>query len=165
MGFLFGDSMARDCSKTYVTGESYFWAFWRTAAMDCKAYPIRRLTKMELDEEELRLSSLLDGTDDDTPAPLSWEVIERNMRYWSFSLTESELFTMVLSSVAKVGDEVVVLDGGKVPIVLRATVGDSDQGTKTYRVVHVAYVHGFMDGEALKWASDGRLEEAEFSIV
>lgn len=55
MQTLFGDSIMDDQSETYVTGEPYFRAFWRAAAVDCAAYPIRRLNSKELDEEDSKV--------------------------------------------------------------------------------------------------------------
>ena len=44
----------------------------------------------------------------------------------------------------RVGDQICVLLGGDIPFVLRP-----DEGRNTYRLVGEAYLHGFMQGEAL----------------
>ncbi|MBE3043866.1 HET domain-containing protein [Candidatus Bathyarchaeota archaeon] len=55
--------------------------------------------------------------------------------------TEKDYLTMLPVGV-KVGDEIVVLDGSKVPFVIQAQ-GDG------YKLVGACYVHGIMDGEAV----------------
>lgn len=56
---------------------------------------------------------------------------------------------------ARVGDEVWVLAGGRVPFVLRrldgpgGVNGEVNKGAQNFRLVGECYLHGFMDGEAL----------------
>ncbi len=88
--------------------------------------------------------------------------------------TGSKLLLMV-RSVARAGDVVAVLDGSKVPVVLRA--GDADVeahvagGSRLgplpvwYELVCPAYVHGYMDGEALAQVAAGALREQDFVLV
>ncbi len=62
-----------------------------------------------------------------------------------------------------------VVDGGKVPIVLRENplpnnnVGDRSE--VNYEIVGTAYVHGFMDGLVASWAGKGVLKRRDFGIV
>ncbi|KAH8673419.1 hypothetical protein BX600DRAFT_536017 [Xylariales sp. PMI_506] len=91
---------------------------------------------------------------------------------WKFTMTLNGLFLMVREQVQE-GDIVVVMDGGKVPVILRKAEGVStDSGDQSaanlmsvYRFVCVAYVHGFMDGEAELGMENGTLLREEFTLV
>jgi hypothetical protein len=48
---------------------------------------------------------------------------------------------------AKVGDRIALLQGGKVPYILRPKIG-KDAGC--YEIIGDAYVHGIMDGDGWK---------------
>lgn len=89
---------------------------------------------------------------------------------WQFAQLEGELFAMAPwegpqrdNNTARVGDLVVVVDGGKVPLVLREKEGHGGKGT--WEVIGTAYVHGFMDGLAGQWAELGNLRINEFDLV
>lgn len=80
-------------------------------------------------------------------------------RSWLFAATDSGVYCMVPPE-SQVGARLVVLQGGKVPMVLRPETSDvTTSQTPQYSIVGPAYVHGFMDGEALK------LEEVEIALV
>jgi hypothetical protein len=53
---------------------------------------------------------------------------------------------------ALVGDGVVLLEGGKVPLIIRLNEDDSPEGTKSkgarWQIIGEAYIHGIMKGEA-----------------
>jgi hypothetical protein len=46
-------------SPLYVTDELWFQAFWRTLVTDCKAYPICRLSKDEIENDGVMFEALL----------------------------------------------------------------------------------------------------------
>lgn len=84
----------------------------------------------------------------------------RNYQYWTFSVTDNGLYTMIQDTM--VGDMIVSVEGAKVPLVLRK-LGSHD-GVKTYSLVGTAYVHGYMDGEALDLVEEGALHEEEILL-
>ena len=144
--------------------------------MDCSAYPIRRLREDELDLEEDKYRALLrkvckpetdydlgpDGNEDGQPVSL--EVLERNAASWVFCVTDSGFYTMSLRGITKPGDLVLVLDGGKVPVLVRPVAKECPPEHCSYEIVHVVYTHGFMNGETEKWIEEARLKESEFLI-
>ncbi len=69
-------------------------------------------------------------------------------RHFMFTMTDNGLY-LLTRRYAKEGDVVVVLDGGKVPVILRRVESANQQDPgQFYNFVCVSYVHGFMDGEA-----------------
>jgi hypothetical protein len=68
------------------------------------------------------------------------------------------------------GDCVAILLGANVPMVLRplegGRVGDGDRdgNTKEWRLIGESYVHGMMDGEALRWLESRRVPFQGFRI-
>ncbi|KAJ4253750.1 hypothetical protein NW762_010144 [Fusarium torreyae] len=82
-----------------------------------------------------------------------------------FATTENGLFLLARPHVQQ-GDVVAVLDGGKVPMVLRKSESKDDQGgLETYNIVCPTYVHGFMDGEAESGVTEGWLKKQDILIV
>ena len=84
-----------------------------------------------------------------------------------FTVAENGLFLLVRNHAME-GDVVVVLDGGKVPMILRKAqeaVAGVDEATKLYEIVGPAYAHGFMDGEAEAGVEEGWLTREEFALV
>lgn len=81
----------------------------------------------------------------------------RNYQTRTFLVTENGLYTMVRDVM--VGDTIVSVDGAKVPLILRKQ--QSHDGVETYSFVGTAYVHGYMDGEALDLVETGELHEEE----
>lgn len=84
----------------------------------------------------------------------------RNYQTRMFFVTENGLYTMVRD--AMVGDTIVSVEGAKVPLVLRKQ--ESHDGVETYSFVGTAYVHGYMDGEALNLVETGELHEEEIFL-
>lgn len=85
---------------------------------------------------------------------------------WMFTVADNGLFLLARPGV-KQGDIIVVLDGAKIPMVLRRAEMDhkhQDMG-EVYHVVCSTYVHGFMDGEAERGVSEGWLEKRDFLIA
>lgn len=116
----------------YPLGDTYESAFWRTLRRDCYYNPAegakeiyRRLHPTEFEH-----------------IPDARAVVCENE---NFFLTKTGLIG-IGSPACRIGDEVYVLYGGKIPFILRP---DRKRGRKNcYRYVGHAYVHGIMDGEA-----------------
>ncbi|KAM0544493.1 hypothetical protein ACHAPJ_011787 [Fusarium lateritium] len=82
-----------------------------------------------------------------------------------FATTENGLFLLARPHVQQ-GDVVAVLDGGKVPMVLRKSESKDDQGgLETFNIICPTYVHGFMDGEAEAGVAEGWLKKQDILIV
>lgn len=84
----------------------------------------------------------------------------RNYQTRTFLVTENGLYTMVRDAMA--GDTIVAVEGAKVPLILRKQ--QSHDGVETYSFVGTAYVHGYMDGEALDLVETGELHEEEILL-
>ncbi|RBR07518.1 uncharacterized protein FIESC28_10599 [Fusarium coffeatum] len=88
------------------------------------------------------------------------------LREFMFVMTENGLFVLARWHVRE-GDVVAVLDGGKVPMILRkAEAIENEEGPgDVYRVVCAAYVHGFMDGEAETGVEEEWLKKQDIMLV
>ncbi|KAE9364650.1 HET-domain-containing protein [Stipitochalara longipes BDJ] len=75
--------------------------------------------------------------------------------------TTTEKFMAMIPASSKIDDVLCVLYGSKYPHVLRKVPGKED----TYTLVGTAYVHGFMDGEAIEWRNQGKLKEQRFNLI
>jgi hypothetical protein len=62
------------------------------------------------------------------------------------------------------GDVVAVVEGGKVPFILRP-VGRRSNHDNCFEFVSPAYVHGYMDGEAAVGGVKGTLHLREILLV
>jgi hypothetical protein len=60
----------------------------------------------------------------------------------------------------EIGDEVFVVEGASVPLVLRAVPGSC-----LYRLVGRAYVHGFMGGEVMDMAENNEAGDKRFKSL
>ncbi|KAG4429435.1 hypothetical protein IFR05_015087 [Cadophora sp. M221] len=145
-------------------GEDFFQAFWRTIAADRKRpylQSMRRLSEGDIAEDNALICAIQDGVEE--PEKLGdmhcysmiWEMLES----WRFCLTDSKHFSMIPSG-SESGDIIVVLDGAKVPLVLRPVPRNDSPDASVFSVVGGAYVHGLMDGEAIT----GGFEERAFTI-
>ncbi|RBR26090.1 uncharacterized protein FIESC28_01118 [Fusarium coffeatum] len=83
-----------------------------------------------------------------------------------FTMTDNGLFLLVRPHVQK-GDIVVILDGAKVPMVLRKTELHLDcrDTNEAYQIVCSAYAHGFMDGEVEIEIKEGRLTKQDIALI
>ncbi|KAH7324421.1 heterokaryon incompatibility protein-domain-containing protein [Stachybotrys elegans] len=139
---------ASESPHAYVTGESVVTAYWRTLVMDTESFPKRRLTPEMVDEEDKyvrdRYLELLHKPP--TRNEYGFYAVESLYQKWIFCLTDNNLYTMITPPTRE-GDVVACVDGAKVPLVLRP-VGSGSQ--IQYQLVSVAYVHGFMDMEAIE---------------
>lgn len=89
-----------------------------------------------------------------------------SMREFMFVITENGLFVLARRHV-KEDDVVAVLDGGKVPMILRKAedVAAKEGPGDFYRVVCATYVHGFMYGEAEVGVEEGWLKKQDILLV
>lgn len=144
-------------------------AFWRTLVGDCVAYPIERLDETQIAEDDRVFRELMRQslTGDSSQwysfydALRSGRMMHKMFTRWMFTKADNGLFLMVREG-AREGDVIVVVDGGKVPLLLREEEG---AGGGRYTVVNAVYVHGFMDGEARTWVDEGKLSEQDFLVV
>jgi hypothetical protein len=84
--------------------------------------------------------------------------------WWSLALLDSALFAMVPIN-ARDGDELVVLHGSRLPLVLRPMEGSGGDTMKVSGLVPGgAFVYGFMDGEAQEGVEKGELKEEIFVL-
>jgi len=125
----------------YPGGGSYSNAFWRTLASDAEINdaatdPSRSGYRRIRLPESHEMTSLIFRTNQTRYS----SVVNRN-----FYITENGYIGLGEVGM-EVGDLVYVLFGGKMPFVLRAQAGRAG----CYSYIGHTYLHGFMDGEALK---------------
>lgn len=173
-----------------ATGESLFDAYWRTLIVDCYMYPTQRLTPElleshratfhdwrktwhigdeELEEEDdiwvTRIvrthTRIIERAGPKMPNITALRTMSFNRR---FAVTDTGFYCLAPLETEG-GDEVVILDGGKVPMVIRPVKDRSEDGESCYEVIGTAYVHGFMDGQAARWVERGELKEGSFTLV
>jgi hypothetical protein len=187
------DSLASGSDNSmYPTGCDAFEAYWRTLMTDCIAFPSRRLLESDVQEyanlfndwrakiAALPYNDMIEHPDKyDGDEKLLYTMgnaaqkagMSELIRKWRFAELEGGLYSMVPWEETaqepvhstKVGDVVVVVMGGKVPLVLREKGNDEENGK--WEVIGTAYVHGFMDGLASGWVEEGRLKERTFDVV
>lgn len=174
--------------------ESRTQAFWRTLVRDCTAAPgMRRLNKKEIEQLQEIHTDRLDskqglwtsytlGTTTDRQRlyvhgsflPLD-EVQESSMlnlykiHYgddgYVFACTVHGLFVLTRRYV-RAGDIIAVLDGGKLPVVLRRVPKNrNDEFEELYHFVCIAYVHGLMDGEVEEAVARGWLKKRDILLA
>ncbi|KFY15754.1 hypothetical protein V492_01770 [Pseudogymnoascus sp. VKM F-4246] len=157
-----------ESSATYVNGESELQAFWRTLVGDCIAYPMVRLDDVQIAEDG---KAFWEFMQEPLTSESRWyefystlksgKMMDKMFTRWMFTKADNGLFLMVRQGTRE-GDVIVVVDGGKVPLLLREVEGS---GGERYTAVNAAYVHGFMDGEARTWVEEGKLAEQDFLLV
>ncbi|KFY84963.1 hypothetical protein V500_08826 [Pseudogymnoascus sp. VKM F-4518 (FW-2643)] len=157
-------------AATYGNGKSSeLQAFWRTLVGDCVAYPIERLDETQIAEDDRAFRELMRQslTGDSSRwysfygALRSGQMMDKMFTRWMFTKADNGLFLMVREG-AREGDVIVVVEGGKVPLLLREVKGNVGG---RYTVVNAVYVHGFMDGEARTGVDEGKLSEQDFLVV
>lgn len=79
-----------------------------------------------------------------------------------FAVTDNGLYFLARPRVRQ-GDVVAVLDGGRLPMVLRKVEHEGLENT--FNAVCSAYVHGFMDGEADTGVNEGWLKKQDILLV
>jgi hypothetical protein len=156
-----------ESNGSYITGETCLQAFWRTFVVDCTCHPIKRLSSNEITTWGQSFDAHLGGGEetDFQKCKDAMEILRRMLVNWTFTDTLKGFYAMVMYN-AKEGDVIAVLDGGKVPVVLReVTLTNSDAEQKRYVLVGTLYLHGFMDGEAYQWTTDRRLQTEQIVLV
>lgn len=179
-----------------IPHEPIVQAFWRTMARDCTSPPkMRRLNACEIvaldsvnrdrlrNQESLKTFGLkssraksaftydpFEGEDTTQLKDQSTEetcltrlpYAERN---YMFIMNSNGLFILTRCHV-KDNDFIVILEGGKVPVILRKVEYGHRVGLGVrYHFVCVAYVHGFMDQEAEDAVESGGLDKEDFHLV
>ncbi|KAK0748903.1 heterokaryon incompatibility protein-domain-containing protein [Schizothecium vesticola] len=169
MSLYFGERLLQS-SETYFTGEACSQAFWRTLVADCKCYPIERLSPSDIATWGSVFLALMrtgesGGIKTRKGNSQLWMMLKRMVVYWTFTTTAKGFYAMVLCG-AREGDAVAVLDGAKVPVILREVPGQhSEDGLGKFELVSTAYVHGFMDGEAYAKVEALGLRKQRFMLV
>lgn len=134
-------------STPYPGGGNYGEAFWRTYTNDIRAEHGKLRRALASDEKDWSENWVL--------RPAGWG-----------GLPDAQFFMTAKGYIGtgpfdtKVGDVAFVLFGGKMPFLLRQMPDEADRpGCYTY--VGNAYIHGFMDGEAINDA----MEEQVITIL
>ncbi|TGJ84456.1 hypothetical protein E0Z10_g4336 [Xylaria hypoxylon] len=164
---LYFDKEQLDDGRSAVytpTGEPLFRAFSRTLVMDCKSYPMQRLSPedIEADEKIFRILAQSDTIEDSPQSELtSFYMFWRTLDNWVFAMSKTGLLLMV-SKEAQEDDVLAILDGGKVPCLLRPF---HEKDELRYRMIHSVYIHGYMDGKAATEVEQGQLQKQEFLLA
>lgn len=174
-------TLPSDLSIPYFNGNNKFDAYWRTLVFDNDSRDdFRRLRPSELQIYREAARSILQ--------PWWWSALasvfsalffwqwhmqleevklamtsrfDSGKRRFYFGLTE-EGYMAMLPQGTQLGDVVAILYGGKAPFILRPS---PEPESDTYLLVGPAYVHGFMDGEAISWRDQDRLKEGKFVLI
>ena len=191
-GDIFRDWMPDSLSggdHPYHTGEDAFQAYWRTFLCDCNAYPTARLLSAELND----FRGLFSDWRAAVPKDVGWDKFtsigdrrsnkrailgqsfdfhrgfDKYMasvwRGWHFAMTKEEQYYCMVPHESIAGDQIVVVKGAKVPLVIRPTTEINSPPRSCFTLVGTAYVHGFMDGEAREWVRQGKLEEKDLFLI
>ncbi|KUJ13127.1 uncharacterized protein LY89DRAFT_721896 [Mollisia scopiformis] len=99
--------------------------------------------------------------------------LNHKMGKWQFAELDAGLYAMVPCpascradrTAVQVNDWILVVDGGKVPLVIRQVKSGLEQVDEEWEVLGTAYVHGFMDGRANEWVNEARLERSSITLV
>jgi hypothetical protein len=161
-------------SETEIKGESfnveelvdiYFDTLY--LGMPSRMLSIFEAVGIDMEKDKKDFQNLFTDNLDKTSATDDWRKIRDTLRVLAcqekFALTSAGYFAMVPEKTL-VGDIVCIIYGGEIPLVLRE---DSiDAGNKKYQLIGPAYIHGFMDEEALLMQDKGLLEKGGvFHIV
>lgn len=176
----------RERPRSYIIGgEDMVRAIWRTLVKDCMW--IKESTWRLRKEELVRFDAIFDSTcasfygnsssKENTVAPqdrywedafLEW--LSKSWAGWTFCSTKDGVFVLAYGDVLE-GDVVAVVRGADVPVLLRYH-GDAFQGKPSpqgtegfFSVVGPAYVHGLMDGQALKIYGGDEVQWRETAVV
>ncbi|KAI4593899.1 hypothetical protein KJ359_008943 [Pestalotiopsis sp. 9143b] len=91
-----------------------------------------------------------------------------HLAYWYTRLTGLEHGYMGFAPIGtKPADRICVLAGGRAPLIVRAVPKNGGEASKRFvcRLLGDAYVHGLMDGEAMKLVDDGVLKVDDFELI
>ncbi|KAI1129808.1 HET-domain-containing protein [Nemania abortiva] len=176
--------MEKDPGKAYVGGDTVSEAFWRTLCLDihtCDALSegetnfTRRADAEDRDAHlvywYIQLSSHSTATYQRKPgfAKMATEFID----HMSGAIMQRSFFIsregyMGLGPLGiEVGDHLCVLAGGRAPFIVRAVQQSDDKATSRFvcRFLGDCYIHGLMDGEAMKLVDDGVLQVEDFELI
>jgi hypothetical protein len=156
----------------YCKGDESFDTYWRTLSLDVVNRSQSRgvLMDVDLDTHRRIVREVLlrpDNKEEDRQ-----KAAQQLLRYMSaftgekcFTITQGGFSAMVPPS-AKEGDVILVLFGASAPLVAKVIsgLGDGDAFPERYRLIGPAYVHGFMDGEAIEMLDRG-LSKQVFKLV
>ena len=184
----FIDSMpTQPYPRTYFTGEDSFDAYWRTSIFD-KSCTVGRLDReltrsyrqiaasliaveFNLRRFDIKDHMFLESLEDEYPLFPTADVkygmtlfkasLGRLVNY-RFHITKSGYMAMIPRG-AEEGDAICILLGSQVAHILRPVPGA--QNPNTFTMIGIAYIHGFMDGEALEMCKKGELKESVFHLV
>ncbi|KAI1472364.1 HET-domain-containing protein [Daldinia caldariorum] len=152
--------------QPYVSGSTIFDAYWRTLCMDFCYFPKNRLEQPKRAAKNLRL--LHDRWWWDVLSNTKYRHMatgremganyKRRLRVFplliSNRLSDRKLFISRKGYIglapedALEGDEIWILNGGRVPLILRPIGSQSEKVSgANYTLVGDSYVHGIMDGE------------------
>lgn len=131
---------------------------WEAAAWESKEWD-----KYDGDEELLHSMGNLASKTGVDKTIWGWKFVELEVGMMGVETEfHADAYAMVPCG-SRVGDVLAVVDGGKVPLVLRS-VENFQEGDKRCEVIGAAYVHGFMDGQTVRWSDEGRLEKQDFLV-
>ncbi|KAH6629262.1 heterokaryon incompatibility protein-domain-containing protein [Boeremia exigua] len=182
-----------DAKGDTLQPESAIRAFWRTMIRDCTAPPMmRRLKAREIERldirntlrvesqtqvQTLRLHNKFDKHKYSSTmsshghAHRGYTELPEVEKEYTFATTLEGLFVLTRRYVHH-NDVVAVLDGGKVPVILRRTRPSKEHGSREfggseelYKFICVAYVHGIMDGEIEQAVSRGWMKKRDIMLV
>ncbi|RWA09469.1 hypothetical protein EKO27_g5648 [Xylaria grammica] len=175
--------LEKEPGKAYVAGDTVAEAFWRTLCLDAytravlsedEARPIRRAGAEERDAHLLytrlykkRMVSFAKGE-----AALLKRASEFN-EHVSKATARRRFFIsrkgyMGLGPLeSEVDDRICVLAGGRAPFIARAAQQKEDEASSrvVYHLLGDSYIHGLMDGGAMKLVDDGVLRVEDFELV
>ncbi|KAI0469635.1 heterokaryon incompatibility protein-domain-containing protein [Xylaria cf. heliscus] len=174
--------------RPYPSGGTIMDAFWRTLCLDISSKRRKSESGSELvravPEDQrvhdhfwlLSLLSLYDRPKSDKLVDNPQNQLEGNtignnilevfLGRWLF-FTKKGYLGLAPDGV-KVGDMVCVLAGGHFPFILRraeAAGGDKPKAEAAFTMIGDAYVHGIMDGEAIKKVDEGSEKFQTFKLI
>jgi hypothetical protein len=165
---MFQKTAPKDPSSTYGNGQTKFDAYWRTLMFDATARD--RIQPREIDGFRTAFQGILNGSNELSPdheAQQFWSYKQQISVSFAagtipcnFGLTFNGLMARFPKGT-KEGDIVAILYGGRTPFILRPNPANLYE----HFLVGPAYVHGFMDGEAIALRDAGNLEELMFVLV
>jgi hypothetical protein len=162
----------RLAGREYRNGDESFDTYWRTLTLDVISRAQSRGVAMDVDPDtRLRIVKdvLLESDNKEEDRQIAAEQLLLYMRTFTgkycFTITQGGFSAKVPPS-AKEGDVILVLFGASAPLVARVIAGqrDGDAFPERYRLIGPAYVHGFMDGEAIGMLDKG-LSKQVFKLV
>jgi hypothetical protein len=161
------------CSRShYFTGEKSSSAFWRTLMGDIAG---RNVKWGRLDEDDIAAFSTTferlwqekkHNTLVEHPSDKSWIQFNKGLATpagYIFGLTKSSYMVM-MPPKTQLDDLICCFYGAQTPHIIRACY-EPDTKIQRYRLIGPAYMHGFMDGEAVNAVERKSFREETFLLV